>query len=87
MTSLKSGTTISASSVTGINDIGIWAMVADQEYFIPFADYPALKDASVHQIFQMEFSPPSQLHWKILDIDIELQALTRPEYFPLKFKP
>jgi len=87
MNSSKSGTIISDFKVTSINDLGFWALVEDKEYFIPFANYPEFKEASINQIFQMEFTPPSQLHWTLLDIDIELQALTFPDFFPLQFKP
>ena len=86
MDSSKSGTSTSICNITGINDLGFWVLVNDKEYFIPFLNYPGLKDSSINQIFNIKFYPPSQLHWKDLDIDIELNALTRPESFPLTFK-
>lgn len=87
MNSKTSGTGISDCSITNINDLGIWILVEDSEYFIPFSDYPGFKDASVSRIFQVKFHSPSQLHWESLDIDIELDALKKPESFPLVFKP
>jgi hypothetical protein len=84
--SSKNGTSISACNVTGINDLGFWLLVEDKEYFVPFSNYPGFKDASINQILKIRFSPPSQLHWEELDMDIELQALTQPEFFPLSFK-
>ena len=86
MDSSKSGTSTSACNITGINDLGIWVLVEDKEYFIPFSDYPGFKDSSVNHIFNLRFFPPSQLHWKELDIDIELNALAQPESFPLVYK-
>jgi len=72
--------------LTSINDIGFWVLVNDKDYFVPFADYPRFKESSIDQIFQIKFLPPSQLYWKDLDIDIELQALSEPGSFPLIFK-
>lgn len=86
ITSSKSGTGISACSVSGINDLGLWILIEDHEYFVPFSYYPGFKNASVKQILNIRFSPPSQLHWDELDIDIEIDALAHPEFFPLVFK-
>ena len=33
----------------------------------------------------MEETAPGQFRWESLDVDIELEALARPEHFPLKF--
>jgi len=86
MSLTKNGIDILECKLTSINDIGFWVLVGDKEYFIPFADYPGLKESSIDQIFQIQFLPPSQLHWKNLDIDIELEALSKPESFPLLFQ-
>ena len=82
----KSGTDISLCSVTGINDLGLWILVDDKEYFIPFSDYPVFREASISKILNVGFYPPYQLHWKEIDIDIELQALNQPESFPLIYR-
>lgn len=86
MDSSRGGISTSACNVTGINDLGLWVLVIDKEYFIPFSDYPGFKDSSVNQILSIRFHPPSQLHWKEIDIDIELDALSQPSSFPLIFK-
>ena len=84
--SSKSGTGISVCKITSINDLGLWVLLDDKEYFIPFSYYPGFKDASLNQVLKIRFLSPSQLHWDELDIDIELQALDQPEFFPLSFK-
>jgi hypothetical protein len=87
MTTLsKSGTDISAGNITSINDLGFWILIDDKEYFVPFSHYPSFKDASINQILKFSFLPPSQLRWDELDMDIELQALMLPEFFPLSYK-
>jgi hypothetical protein len=87
MISSESGTNISDCNITSINDLGIWILIENKEYFIPFSDYPGFKKASLNQIFQIRFLPPSQLHWEEIDVDIELEALMFPEFFPLIYNP
>jgi len=73
-------------SVTNISGLGFWVLAGEKEYFVPFKEYPGFKEASVNQIFNFSFIPPSQLRWESLDIDIELQSLSQPESFPLVFR-
>jgi len=75
-----------ACNVTGINDLGLWVLVEDKEYFIPFRDYPGFINSSLNQILTIRYSPPSQINWPELDMDIELSALAHPESFPLIYK-
>ncbi|HEY3355709.1 MAG TPA: DUF2442 domain-containing protein [Polyangia bacterium] len=74
---------MSASEVTAIGPHGFWIIVGDAEYFVPFADYPVFRAASVTQIFAVQQLGPTQLHWPDLDADVELEALAHPERFPL----
>ncbi len=83
----KHGNATLGSEVTNISSIGFWVLVGDKEYFVPFADYPAFKKATVADIYAMTQLSPSQLHWENLDIDIEIDALETPENFPLIFQP
>ena len=86
MDSSQNGICISEYSVTSITDLGFWILCDEKEYFIPFKEYPGFKDASVRQILNFSYLAPSQLHWADLDIDIELRALSQPEFFPLGFR-
>ncbi len=52
MNSSQPGTGILPSEVTNIEALGFWVLVEDREYFVPFADYPVFKGASIQQIFQ-----------------------------------
>jgi len=76
----------SECSITSINDLGLWILIEDKEFFIPFSDYPGFKDSSVNQILNIQFFPPSQLHWIDIDMDIELPSLAHPESFHLVFR-
>lgn len=87
MISSISGTNILDWEITSINNLGIWILIENKEYFIPFADYQEFKNASLHQVLAVKFLPPSQLRWDEIDVDIELQALKQPEAFPLIYHP
>lgn len=79
------GVATSHSEVTNITNIGFWLLVDDREYFVPFADYPVFKKATVAQIYTVEKLSPTQFHWPELDADIELEALAHPERYSLVF--
>ena len=80
------GTNISVSEVSSVGALGFWLLVDNREYFVPFADYPAFKKATIAQIFNVKRIGPRHLHWPALDIDIELDALEHPEQFPLTYR-
>jgi hypothetical protein len=80
------GTNISCNEITGISDTGFWLLVDDREYFVPFADYPVFRNATVAQIYNFERSGPRQFHWPELDADIEMDALEQPDRFPLLYR-
>jgi hypothetical protein len=83
MSSVPLGTDISHSEVTNISAAGFWLLVEDTEYFVPFADYPVFRTAMIDQILNVQRLAPRQFHWPALDADIELDALQRPEHYPL----
>ena len=86
MTSFRPGESTFQAEVTSIVAVGFWLLADDREYFVPFADYPAFREATVAQIVNVEQPGPGQLHWADLDIDIELAGLDEPERFPLQFR-
>ena len=86
MSSEPHGRNILGSEVTAVGRDGFWLICHDREYFVPFNNYPAFRQATVQEIFAMEEIAPGQIRWESLDADIELEALAHPERFPQKFK-
>lgn len=83
---LKSpGKNILIVEVTQISPNGIWIIVADNEYFMSYEDYPWFKEATVAQIHCVQFQHGFHLRWPDLDIDLELDSLASPEKYPLKY--
>ena len=87
MNSSPTGIVTSGCEVTNITPQGFWLLVDNQEYFVPFEDYPIFRDATVAQIHALQHTNPGHIHWPALDADIELEALARPEAYPLRFQP
>jgi len=87
MNSQKHGDNILINNqVTNIDKHGFWILVNNIEYFVPFADYPVFMKATIEQIIDFQTFSTHQLYWKSLDCDIELEALEKPQQFPLLYK-
>jgi len=86
MKSLKNGTDTLTNSVTAISEFGFWIICENKEYFITFNDYPVFKKVRVDKIFNLKFISPKQMYWPEIDIDIEVEALEKPNMFPLIYK-
>lgn len=87
---MTSGTDISckprAAEVTNISPFGIWLLASDeQEYFIPYSEYSVFESAAIKDIADVQTDILGNMHWSALDADIELEALRRPQEFPLSF--
>ena len=87
MTSPKPGSDTSAVEVTNISAHGIWLLVGDKEYWLPFDKFPWFKEARVSEIVEVEFLHGYHLHWPKLDVDLELASLEDPDRFPLAYSP
>ncbi|MFA6401931.1 MAG: DUF2442 domain-containing protein [Salinivirgaceae bacterium] len=77
--------TLTNNEVTNISKKGIWVLISNKEYFIPFSSYPIFQKATIEQILNFKMLSPNQLHWDQLDCDIELTALENPQQFPLYY--
>ncbi len=61
-----------------ISDQGIWLLVDEQEYFMPFTEFPWFVKA-------VEVCHTKHVRWPSLDIDVAIDSLTYPEAYPLKY--
>lgn len=87
---MTSGTGISCkprvAEVTNISPFGIWLLASDgNEYFVSYRDYPVFEAAAIKDIADVRTDFLGNLHWPALDADIELEALRRPQHFPLQY--
>lgn len=83
MTSAALGTSTSPVEVTNISQHGFWLLLADEELFLPFSDFPWFRDVSVGKILHVELPSPNHLYWPELDVDLTVESIRHPERFPL----
>ena len=84
--SKKLGKSISAKAeVQNISNHGIWILVNEQEFFMPFSEFPWFLKATIAQIYNLQFFNEHHLHWPDLDVDIDVESLKYPELYPLKY--
>ena len=86
MKSQKRGSITLGAEVLNISGHGIWLLVNDHEYFLPYKEYPWFKSATISQIQNVEFVHGKYLHWDELDVDLGIESLENLERFPLIYK-
>ncbi len=83
MKSAALGKRTSGVEVLGISKHGFWLLLADEEYFVPFKEFPWFKEASVAEILKVEWPGLNHLYWPDLDVDLAVESIRHPEKFPL----
>lgn len=69
--------------VTNVSKHGFWLLIGDEELFVPFAEFPWFKDASITKLLHVERPQAHHLYWPDLDIDLAVDSIRHPERFPL----
>ena len=77
------GTRTSQVEVTNISKHGFWLLLADEELFLPFADFPWFRGATIEQLCACEWPAEDHLFWPSLDIDLAVESIRKPWAFPL----
>ena len=81
----KHGKNTSVAEVQNISDHGIWVLIKDSEFFIPFSEFPWFLKATIEQIYNLEIFDKNHLYWPSLDIDIDIDSLKQLDAYPLKY--
>jgi hypothetical protein len=71
------------AEIQNISNHGIWILVGDKEFFMPFERFPWFLKATIQQIYNLEFFHGHHLHWPDLDVDIDVESLKNPHLYPL----
>ena len=80
----RGGRTSSPSAeVLGVTPHGVWILVGDTEYHLPFQQYPWFAKATIEQILAVELHHGGHLRWDALDVDLHVDVLASPDRFPL----
>ena len=85
-TKIKSRGKSNLAEVSHISTHGIWVLVSDSEYMLPFSEHPWFSEAKLREIQNVQVLHGSHLRWPMLDVDIEIDSLVTPERYPLIYK-
>ncbi len=77
------GTPISAIEVSLASSQGFWLLLGDEELFVPYAEFPWFKKATIEQLTAVEMPSSNHLYWPLLDIDLSVESIRNPKAFPL----
>lgn len=72
--------------VTNISEHGFWILIGENEFFLPFVDFPWFKEAKIAEISDVVFLNNEHLFWEKLDIDLTLNMIKDPSKYPLVSK-
>jgi len=86
MKSSVRGKTTSEVEMTNIDAHGLWLLVGDKEYFLPYEEYPWFRDARIRDLVDVVLLREDHLHWPALDVDLCIDSLVHPESFPLTYR-
>ncbi len=81
------GVSTSEIEVSLVSSKGFWLLLDNEELFVPYAEFPWFKQATVEQITTIERPSPNHLYWPMLDVDLALESIRDPALFPLISKP
>lgn len=81
------GAATSEIEVSLASNKGFWLLLNDEELFVPYAEFPWFKQATLEQITTVEWPTPNHLYWPLLDVDLAVESIRNPDQFPLVAKP
>jgi hypothetical protein len=61
----------------------LWLLAGDEELFLPFAQFPWFREASIDMISTVERPTRDHVYWPLLDLDLSLESVRNPAAFPL----
>ena len=86
MRSGQRGKPTSVVEVTNVSPHGLWLLLGDREFFLPFDKFPWFRDAPIAKLVRVELPSPDHLYWPGLDLDLAVESIEHPERFPLVSK-
>lgn len=72
--------------VTNISMHGIWILISEREYFLPYVEFPWFKEAKIAEAINVKILNKTHLYWPDLDIDLDLEMLADVESYPLRYE-
>jgi hypothetical protein len=86
MRSSVPSTSASEVEVTNVGSFGLWILLQEKEYFLPYEQYPWFKEARIADVLNVTLAHEDHLHWPALGVDLCVESLDHPEDFPLIYR-
>jgi hypothetical protein len=77
------GKATSDVEITNIDMQGIWLLMNDKEFFLPFERFPWFRDATVGEIHNVRLEGDSELHWPDLKVRLPVSSIGTPTPIPV----
>ena len=79
----KLGKNTLKAEVSHISSYGVWLLVFNKEYFLPYSEFPWFKKAKTSKVRDVVMLNDRHLYWPQLDVDLELESLRNRKKYPL----
>jgi hypothetical protein len=73
----------STVELSNVSAHGIWLLIDDRELFLPYAEFPWFRDATIAQLSSIERPTSGALRWPDLDVDLAIDSIEHPDRYPL----
>lgn len=83
MKSAPRGTRTLAPELGNVSVHGFWLLVDGRELYLPFAEFPWFRDASIGSLARIERPSAEHLRWPDLDVDLTVASIEAPDRYPL----
>ena len=77
------GSATSEAEVSHISKHGIWLLLEEGEFFLPFDQYPWFAKGPVAAVLDVQRLSTDHLRWPDLDVDLSLDSIREPARYPL----
>jgi hypothetical protein len=77
------GKATSDVEITNIDMQGIWLLMNDKEFFLPFERFPWFRNATVGEIQNVRLEGDSELHWPDLKVRLPVTSIGTPTLIPV----
>jgi hypothetical protein len=74
------------AEVTNVSKHCLWLLLGDEELVVPFSEFPWFKSATIEQLSDVERPTENHLYWPMIDVDLSVESIRKPERFPLVSK-
>lgn len=77
------GSATSEAEVSQVSRHGLWLLLEEGEFFLPFEKFPWFARGSVAGVLNVQRLSEDHLYWPDLDVDLSVASVRDPDRFPL----